>query len=416
MLDVQWIRAQFPALSRTVNGHPAIYLDGPGGTQVPQRVVDRVADYLLHRNANSGGVFCVSRESDAIVENAREVFADFLGCAAKEVAFCHNSTTICYKLAEAIARDLKPGDEIIVTDIDHECNRSPWTMLAERGFPVHSVRVHPETCTLDMGHYRNLLSGRTKVVAVNYASNGVGTISDVREIARLAREAGAMTVVDAVQYAAHGPIDVRELGVDFLYCSPYKIFGPHLGVLYGREEAMMAVRMLRVAPQDSASPYRFETGTLNHEGIAGAAEAIEFIAEIGARCGDTIADDNITARRGLILSGLRELENHECPLAEYFRAELRKIEGVRLFGPPRGHPCTPTISFRVGEFSPRHLAEVLAERGIFTWSGSFYAVELVRSLGLAERGGLLRTGLGPYTTREEIDSTLGVIRGIARGK
>jgi cysteine desulfurase family protein (TIGR01976 family) len=412
-LDIDWIRSQFPALDRKVNGNPAIYFDGPGGTQVPARVADRVADYLLRHNANSGGVFCVSRESDDIVQDAREIFADFLGCEPSEVSFCHNSTTICFKLAEAIARDLKPGDEIIVTDIDHECNRSPWTLLAERGISVHSVRVDPETCTLDMDHYRELLSSRTRVVAANYASNGVGTVSDVKEIVRLANEVDAITVIDAVQYAAHGPIDVRDLGVDFLYCSPYKIFGPHLGVLYGRREAIMKVRTLRVAPQYDTPPFRFETGTLNHEGIAGAAEAIDFLAEIGARYGDTIDDEGVSARRGHLVSALHVLEAYEAPLAAYFKKELVKIKGVRLYGPPRDHPCTPTIAMRMEGKSPRRFAEILAHSGVFTWSGNFYAVELIRTLGLAESGGLLRIGLAPYNTRAEIDFTLDLINHIA---
>lgn len=412
--DVASIRSQFPALKTIVSGFPAVYFDGPGGTQMPQRVIDRMVHYLVHENSNTGGSFLTSVRNDAMIDNARAMFADYFHCAPEEVAFCHNSTTICFKLSQAIARDLKPGDEILITDIDHEANRSPWNLLAERGFVVNSVRFDTQTCTLDMEDFRRKLTARTRVVAFNYASNAVGTISDAQAIIAAAREVGAITVVDAVHYALHGVIDVRELGVDYLYCSAYKFFGPHVGVLFGRRERMDTLRTLKVLPQKDSAPDKFETGTLNHEGIAGAAEAVEFLASVGAGLpAQGTEPAGWTARRRSIVRGVFAMEHYEQPLATYFKDELRKIGGVRLYTPPAGHPCTSTISLRLGEIPPKKIAAALGEKGIFTWAGSFYAVQIAKSLGLYDSGGLLRIGLAPYNTREEIDRTLAEIRRIA---
>lgn len=428
--DVNFIRAQFPALDLTVNGHPAAFFDGPGGTQTPRRVIDRMTDYLIRANANTGGYFLTSERNDAMLDEARAAFADFMGCDADEVAFCHNSTTISFKLAHAIARDLKPGDEIILTDMDHEANRGPWEGLAERGLVIRSVRMNPETCTLDMDDLRRLLGPRTKVVAFNWASNAVGTIGNAAAICRIAREAGALTIVDAVHYALHGVIDVRAVGMDFVFCSAYKFFGPHVGVLYGRRVAMARLKTLRVGAQYPEPPSMFETGTLNHEGIAGAAEAVDFIADIGARfpgapapewMKDWLVSDqsdmsdwsdkkNITERRKHIIAGMLAIEEHERPLADYFKAALRQIPGLRLYGPPAGHPCTSTISFRLDGLDPADVARRLGDAGIFTWAGNFYAVRLVETLGLNATGGLVRIGLAPYNTREEIDRALDVLR------
>ncbi len=413
--DVNFIRSQFPALKTTVNGSPVVYFDGPGGTQMPQRVIDRMVGYLMHQNSNTGGPFLTSIATDEMILSARHTFADYFGCSWREVAFCHNSTTICFKLAEALARDLKPGDEILITDIDHEANRSPWNLLAERGIIINSVAVHTPTCSLDMDDLRAKLTDRTKVVAFNYASNAVGTISDAKTIIRLAHSVGAITVVDAVHYALHGVIDVRELDVDFLFCSAYKFFGPHLGVLYGKQERLEALRTLKVQPQDESSPARFETGTLNHEGIAGAAEAIEFLADVGRHHSPPGLHDSQTEseRRRSIIRGVLAMEEHEQPLASYFKEQLRQIQGLRLYVPPTGKPCTSTISFRLKQIDPKAIAAALGEKGIFVWAGSFYAVQLVKSLRLAETGGLLRIGLAPYNTREEIDRTLAEILRIA---
>ncbi|MBX3729743.1 MAG: cysteine desulfurase-like protein [Candidatus Sumerlaeia bacterium] len=413
-LNVAAVRTQFPALDLTVAGRPAIFFDGPGGTQMPQRVIDRMVRYLVHENANTGGPFATSVANDAMLANARAVFADYFNCAADEVAFCHNSTTICFKLAQAIARDLQRGDEILVTDIDHEANRSPWTVLADRGIVVQSVRVNPQTCTLDLDDLAGKLTKRTKVVAFNAASNAVGTISDAKAIVRLARSVGALTVADAVHYALHRVIDVQDLGVDFMFCSAYKFFGPHVGVLYARRERLEALRTLKVVPQKDYAPDMFETGTLNHEGIAGAAEAVEFLADVGRHHAGSVAGPEAgNERRRAIARGVLAMEEHEQPLAQHFREQLARIPGLRLYGPPAGHPCTSTISFRLGSWHPDALCQRLAERGIFTWAGSFYAVRLVEVLGLRESGGLLRIGLAPYNTRDEVDRALVEIRALA---
>ena len=412
--DVEYVRSQFPALRKIVNGFPAVYFDGPGGTQVPQRVIDKMVEYLITCNSNIHGEFVTSVETDEVILNARKTFADYFGCSWQEVAFCHNSTTINFKLAQGIARDLQPGDEIIITDIDHEANRGPWDILAERGMIVKSVKVDTHTCTLDMQDYVDKLSPRTKVVAFNYASNAVGTISDAKEIIRLAKEVGAFTVVDAVHYALHGVIDVKDIDADFLFCSAYKFFGPHMGVLYGKRETMDGIRTLRVNAQEPEPPFKFETGTLNHEGIAGAAEAIEFIADIGATHRDYFEDDlaEYSGRRKNIVCGMLALEAYEKPLSNYFKEELAKIDRLKIYGPPGDHPCTSTISFRLGNIPPIKVAKRLADKGIFVWDGNFYAVRLVESLGLNDSGGLVRIGLAPYNTQEEIDRTIGEIKNI----
>jgi cysteine desulfurase family protein (TIGR01976 family) len=410
--DSEYIRNQFPALQRIVNGNQVIYFDGPGGTQMPRRVIDVMVDYLANHNSNTGGVFAASSETDEIILKAKNAFADFFGCSWDEVSFSDNSTTINMKLSQAIARDLKPGDKILITALDHDANRSPWVLLRERGIDVESVNVDTETLTLDMEDFRRKLTANTKVVAFNYASNAVGTISDAKQIVALARDAGAISVVDAVHFALHGVIDVAAIGVDYLFCSAYKFFGPHLGVLYGRSEAMDRLRPLKVSAQSDNRSHKFETGTLNHEGIAGAAEAIEFIADIGAHhlAGTT---SGALPRRHRIVEGMNAMEEFEQPLAEYLKNGLQEIRGLKLFVPPHNHPCTSTISFRLENVPPQLIARRLADKGIFVWAGSFYAVELVRALGLSDRGGLLRIGLAPYNTRKEVDRCLSEIREIA---
>jgi len=416
-LDVNSIRSQFPALKTTVNEFQAAFFDAPGGTQTPQRVIDRMVEYLTSENSNTHGAFLTSARTDDVIDQARHTFSDYFNCSPEEVAFCHNSTTISFKLAEAIARDLRSGDEVIITDIDHEANRGPWEILAERGIVVKSVRVDTDTCALDMQDYARLLNRRTRVVAFNYASNAVGTISDAKEIIRRAGEVGAITIVDAVHYALHGVIDVRDLNADFLFCSAYKFFGPHIGVLFGKKERLEAIRTLRVGAQKDSSPSKFETGTLNHEGIAGAAEAVEFLADIGSRHADNISssEENVSTRRRNIVAGMNALENYEKPLADAFKKRLAQIDGLRLYGPPKDVPCTSTIAFRLRDISPRTVTTRLGGKGIFSWDGHFYAAQLVRSLGLDKSGGLVRFGLAPYNTQDEIDRAVEEIERIAAG-
>lgn len=413
--DINGIRSQFPALNRKVNGFPAIFFDSPGGTQTPQRVIDKMVDYMIHHNANSGGVFATTVETDELIFNARKAFADFFGCDWKEVSFGENSTAINFRLSQAIARDLKPGDEILITDIDHDANRSPWEILAERGIIVKSVRVDTETLTLDMDDLENKLSSRTKVVAFNYGSNAVGTISDARKIIKLAKTVDAITVIDAVHYALHGVLDVKDLDADFVFCSAYKFFGPHIGVLYSKTERMDQLKTLKVSAQKDHAPDKFETGTLNHEAIAGAAEAIEFIAEIGSKHPQYLNESHSknSQRRNNIICGMMALEDYEIPLANYFKDELRKIKGLKLYCPPKQQLCTSTISFRLEGIHPLDVAKRLAEKGIFVWAGGFYAVGLMKALGLSDNGGMVRIGLAPYNTKEEIERTLQEIRSIA---
>ena len=414
--DIDSIRSQFPALSRTVNGFQAVYFDSPGGTQVPKRVIDKMVGYMINHNANTGGAFITSVESDAMILETRKAFADLFGCSWNEVSFGENSTAINFRLSQALARDLHAGDEIVITDIDHDANRSPWSILTERGLIIKSVQVVTSTCTLDMEDYRSKLSSKTRIVAFNYASNAVGTISDAKEIIRLAHEVGAITVVDAVHYALHGVMDVKDLDVDFLFCSAYKFFGPHIGVLYGKQECLERLKALKVSAQKDVIPEKFETGTLNHEGLAGAGEAIEFIADAGANHPELVKDSerNLGDRRKKIISGMRVFEEHEMPLARVFKDELSNIDGLTMYGPGKEQPCTSTIAFRIKDMHPRHVAKQLAEKGIFVWAGSFYALALMKSFGVLETGGLVRIGLAPYNTKEEIERTLAEIRTIAK--
>lgn len=416
--DVAWVRAQFPALARTINGHPVAYLDGPGGTQTPQRVLDAVREYLVDHNSNTHGFFATTEETDRIVLEARAAMADMFGCDPAEVSFGANMTTLCFMLAQSLAHSLSPGDQVLITEIDHEGNRGPWLRLAERGVLVREVPVHTSTCTLDLDALERMAhEGRTKVIAVNYASNAVGTISDVRRVAEIARRVGALSVVDAVHYALHGPIDVREIGCDVLLCSAYKFFGPHIGVMYVRREAAEHIDSLRLRTQEPVPPDKFETGTLNHEGIAGTAAAVDFIAEMGRRNLALVESElpgDLGGRRREIVAGMLANEAYEQPLARYLTAELAGTAGVTLHGPPAGHPRTSTVSFTIQGYTAMEVARTLGERGLFVWDGHFYAVRLVERLGLIESGGLVRVGLCPYTTREELDRLLDAVRGLAK--
>ena len=408
-IDIDYVRSQFPALERIYNGFPVAYLDGPGGTQVPQRVIDKVVRHLTHHNANIHGTFISSIENDEVIQNAREAFAAFFGCAWKEVSFCQNATTINFKLSQAMARDMKPGDEILITDIDHGANRSPWQILEERGIASKSARIDKASYTIDMADFKQKLSGRTRVVALNYASNAVGTISDVKTMIGLAHDVGAITVVDAVHFAPHGVIDVRDIDTDYLFCSAYKFFGPHVGILYAKAEQMERLRTLKVEEQEDVAPDKFETGTLNHEGIAGAAEAVDFIEDIGVRTGDRFSQKigDLEDRRKHIVAGMLAIEEYERPLADSFREELTNVPGVKVYSPPEDCPKTSTVSFTVDGVHPHAVAKHFASKGICVWDGDFYVTQVVQ-----ESGGWVRVGLAPYNTQEELDRTLDAIRSL----
>jgi len=295
-LDVAWVRQQFPSLDIQVNGHAAAFLDGPAGTQVPRQVVDAIQDYFLTANANTCGAFETSRRNDSIIDSARGAMADFFHCDKNEVIFGQNMTTIAFALARAIARELNPGDEIVVTTLDHDANVAPWRALEEKGVVIRQADIHESDCTLNLDDLKKKITAKTKLVAVGYASNAVGTINPVAEITKLAHAAGALMFIDAVHYAPHGPIDVRALDCDFLACSPYKFFGPHMGTLYGKREHLLRFRPYKVRPAPDTLPDRWETGTQVQELIAGIAAAVDYLAELGRRCDPTAKNRQCSAR------------------------------------------------------------------------------------------------------------------------
>src|SRR6204780_2076169 len=326
-LDLNHIRAQFPSLAQTVNGHPAAFLDGPGGTQVPQRVIDAISGYLRRDNANTCGAYATSRNTDAMLAEARAAMADFLNCAADEIVFGPNMTTLTYMISRAIGRDLGPGDEILVTRLDHDANVSPLLVLQEKGVTIRWAQIHQADCTLDVEDLAAKLNSRTKLVAVGYASNAVGTINPVKEIVRLAHSVGALVYVDAVHYGPHGLIDVADLDCDFLVCSTYKFFGPHMGVLFGKREHLQRLRPYKVRPLTDAVPNCWEWGTLNHECIAGITACVDYIADLGRR-----AHEPATARRAAIEAAFEAIHNYERELMHRLIAGLNEIPNLKIFG------------------------------------------------------------------------------------
>ncbi len=421
-LDLAWIRGQFPALAQTVGGHPAVFFDGPGGTQVPQRVIDAIGAYLIHANANTHGAFATSARSDATIGEAHAAMADLLGCDPDEVVFGPNMTTLTFAMSRAIGRELQPGDEIVVTRLDHDANVSPWVALEERGVVIRYVDIDVEDCTLDMNDLRSQINERTKIVAVGYASNAVGTINDVAEVTRLAHSVGALSYIDAVHYAPHGSIDVRAIDCDFLACSPYKFFAPHMGTLYAKREHLLRLHPYKVRPASDGTPDRWETGTKNHEGLAGVAAAIDYLAELGRRTADNRppADTNqpssVVGRRSSLIAAMSTIREYERGLAEQLITGLLEVPGLTFYGirePERFGMRTPTVSIRIEGHSPRELAEFLGERGIFTWDGNYYALNLSERLGVEQSGGTLRIGLAHYNTSEEVARLLTALHEIA---
>jgi len=412
--DADYIRKQFPSLAVQVNGYPAVYLDGPGGTQTPQMVIDAMVDYLTSKNANIGHNFLTAQATFDTIMGCREAMADFLGCNWDEVSLGHNMTTLNTKLSLALVRDMKPGDEILLTQLDHEANRGPWLNLEDRGIIIREAHVDLETLTVDLDDFRSKLSHKTRVAAFGWASNAVGTISDVKKMSAWAHEAGAITVVDAVHYALHGPIDVKEIDTDFLVCSAYKFFGPHIGVMYAKKEMLQKLRTYIIRCQYDKPPFKIETGTLNHEGIAGAGAAVDFIADIGAKYVDDFSGrlDKYDGRRKNIIAGMLALETYEQPLAQRLIEGLGQIDRVKVYGPPPGHPRTSTVSFTVEGVNSKEIAQALGEKGLFAWDGHFYAIRLVECLGIMDQGGLVRLGLAPYNTAEEIERLLTEVKNI----
>jgi cysteine desulfurase family protein (TIGR01976 family) len=410
-LDLNSLRAQFPALAQSVNGHPAVFFDGPGGTQVPQRVIDAMSDYLRRDNANSGGNYETSRRTDAVIAEARATMADFFHCDSDEVVFGQNMTSLTFAFSRAFGRDLKPGDEIVVTRLDHDANVSPWlAMAADSGVTVRWAEIHDEDCTLDMDDLASKINANTKLVAVGYASNAVGTINPVKKIVQLAHKVGALAFIDAVHYTPHGLIDVADLDCDFLVCSTYKFFGPHMGVLFGKREHLKALRPYKVRPLTEAIPFRWEWGTLNHECIAGITACVEYIAHIGCRSPD------VTCRRAAIEAAYELIHQHERELLDRAMSGLRQIRGLKIYGiidPARFDQRCGTLAIRIEGHTPAELATKLGERGFFTWDGNYYAINLTEHLGVEKSGGFLRIGLVHYNTVEEVDRFVAALREVA---
>jgi cysteine desulfurase family protein (TIGR01976 family) len=419
-LDLAWVRSQFPALAQTINKHPAVFLDGPGGTQVPQRVIDAIARYLSCNNANTGGAYHTSRNTDRMIAEARSAMGDFLNCDADEIVFGANMTTLTFAMSRAIGRDLEPGDEIVLTLLDHDANFSPWKALEEKGVVIRTVKFNEEDCTLDMRDLAAKIGARTRLVAVGYASNAVGTINNVAEVVRLARQAGALSYIDAVHYAPHGPIDVRALDCDFLVCSTYKFFGPHMGVLYGKREHLKTLHPYRVRPNTDNIPNCWEWGTLNHECIAGIRACVDYWEELGRRVEtgqaasrlEGRAKPALTARRAAILAAHEAIHQHERALMGRMIAGLLAIAGLKLYGisdPQRFENRCATIVVRIEGHTPIELATKLGERGFFTWDGNYYALNLTERLDVERLGGFLRIGLVHYNTEEEVEALLGAL-------
>ena len=403
--DVQAVRKRFPALSRTENGVPVAYLDGPGGSQAADTAIQAMANYLLKGSANVHGVFATGVETDALLLRGRAAIADLLGGQADEVAFGANMTTLNFAIARAMAREWRQGDEIVVTELDHRANVDPWITAAEdKGLKVRWIKVDLERLTLKTENLGEILSPKTKVVAVGLASNAVGTINDVKAIAKAAHAVGARVVVDGVHAVPHIFVDRDDLGADVLLCSPYKFFGPHMGVASIKRDLFDRLETYKVMPQLLERPDKIETGTLNHEGIAGTEGAVQFIASLGE--GKT--------NRERIRSGMEAIEAYEDPMARWAREQLQAIPGVKVFAASDEVRKTPTIAFRVAGRTPREICQHALKRGLYIASGDFYASTLAMVLGIRESGSFVRAGLAPYTTREEVESLVASVEEIAR--
>ena len=409
--DIAWVREQFPSLKLQVNGHAAAFLDGPAGTQVPKQVMDAVQNYFLTANANTYGAFPTSRRTNETILSARVAMADLFNCDSNEVVFGQNMTTITFALARAIGRELKAGDEIVVTTLDHDANVAPWRALEEKGVLIRQVDIRESDCTLDLEDLKRKITAKTKLVAVGYASNMVGTINPVAEIAKLAHAAGALMFIDAVHYAPHGLIDVKALDCDFLACSPYKFFGPHMGTLYGKREHLERFKPYKVRPATDVSPECWETGTQVQELIPGIAAAVDYIAELGQHC-----DSTAKSRRDALQAAYHATHQYETALLTRLIEGLQAIQGMRIFGitdAKRFDGRCSTLSFRIGNHNPTAIATFLGDRGIFTWDGNFYALNLSERLRVEQHGGVLRVGLVHYNTMGEVERLLAALREFA---
>jgi cysteine desulfurase family protein (TIGR01976 family) len=408
-MDVALLRARFPALRRDVGGAPCIFSDAPGGTQVPDSVIEAMVAYLRAFNANTGGAFATSRETDALIDRARGAGAALLGCERDEVVFGPNMTSLAFSLSRSLARDLGEQDEVAVTRLDHDANIAPWIAAAEeRRARVRWVDIDPSDCTLDTSSLEGVLSQRTRVVAFTLASNAVGTVTAAAEIVARARAVGALVIADGVHLAPHRVLDARALDVDILFCSPYKFFGPHMGVMYGRRELLERLRPYKVRPAHDEPPDRWETGTKNHEALAGFVATVDYLAGIAGAGGGEL--------RARVVAGMEAVRRAEAELSTRFLEGIVDVPGAHMFGITDLERCderTPTFALRLGATHPRAVAEELGRRGIFVWDGNYYALAIMHRLGLEDSGGAVRIGFCHLNTVDEVERVLAELRSLA---
>jgi cysteine desulfurase family protein (TIGR01976 family) len=401
--DCERCRRDFPALARTLGDVPLAFLDGPAGTQVPEAVIEAISAYYRTSNANTHGEFPTSRETDRLLQETREAVAAFLGAPDwRRISFGQSMTTLSFTLSHALEHVLQPGDEVVITQLDHEANRGPWQGLQERGIVIREAALRPDG-RLDGDDLARQITKRTRLVAFGLASNALGTVNDAALARRLSKEVGAWLLLDAVHYAAHFPVDVVTLDADLLLCSAYKFYGPHVGLLYTRPGLLESLPVDRLRTQEQESPFRIETGTLNHAALIGVKAAIEYIASWGS--GGTLRERIVSAMNGIAA--------YEHGLGAYYHENVRRIPGVIVRGPDFSSPRAPTVSITIDGVRPIDAARALGERGIQVWDGNFYALRPIEALGLAEQGGVLRAGFMMYNTREEIDRLLEGIAAIA---
>lgn len=411
--NIESVRSQFPSLAVNDNGHPRIYLDNPAGTQVPVQVKNRIIQYLTEINANLGGCFITSTKSEQIIQDAHVAAADFVNAnSPDEITFGQNMTTLTFHISRSIGRLFSPGDEIIITRMEHDANVAPWLMLAEDfGLKVKWLALNTDNFELKLNELDDLLTDRTRLVAINYASNLLGTISDVKRACAKAKSAGALVYVDAVQYAPHGIIDVQDLDCDFLVCSPYKFYGPHMGMLWGRTEVLAQLTPYKVRAVPDQSPDRFETGTLGHELIAGFIGTIEYLSWLGKTMGDEdhIPTENDSGQKHYLRTGFELFKQYEEQLTSQLIKGLMDIPSIKIQGitdPAQLHKRVPTVSLTTDKHQPKDIAQKLAKKNIFVWDGHNYALEPTRQLGLLDKGGVVRIGMAHYNTKDEIDTLL----------
>lgn len=398
---IRTCKNDFPALARLHQGRTLVHLDGPAGVQVPQTVIDAISHYYRQSNSNTHGYFVTARETDEVVMNAREKMAAMLGAEGPHtISFGQNMTSLNFSLSKAIGRTLQSGDEVLITQLDHEANRGPWLSLREQGIIVREVGIK-EDGTLDYDDFERKINEKTRLVAMGYASNAFGTVNDVEKIRQWTYRAGAWLLIDAVHYTPHFPMDVMQLGCDFLLCSAYKFYGPHVGILYSKPDLLDRLQPDRLRTQSQQAPYVIETGTLNHAALAGVGAAVDYIASFGE--GETMREKTVQA--------MQLIRAHEQQLGKQLYDQLSLLPALEVIGPAFGdHLRAPTLAFTMKDQRPEQICAALAEKGVCAWQGHFYAIRPMEVLGLWEKGGVVRLGISMYNTKEEIDYTSHTIK------